>query len=100
MKRMSLSLGEETIDLGRDLAERYGWGANLSSVVRRAVHLLAEHWESLDGKPRATTIERSAMFEYLSESRRGNATQVTATKSKRARRQPQKNIEFRRRLSA
>ena len=72
MRQVKLSLDEQTIEIGKALIERYGKAASLSAIVRRAVSLLDEEWERIDGAPRATLAEKGTMCAFLSESKRGN----------------------------
>ena len=73
MQKVKLSLDEHTVQTGLELARRYGHAASLSSVVRRAVSLLADEWQRINEEPEATTAERAAMIDFLSRATRGNA---------------------------
>lgn len=72
-RHIKLSLDEATIATGRELAAKYGKSSSLSSVVRRAVSLLADEWQRIDATPGAGAIERAHMGDFLSDARRGSA---------------------------
>ena len=71
MRRVTITLDETTIEIGKTLVDRYGPAASLSAVIRRAVGMLSQQWKHLEGRPRETATERGAMSEYLAESQRG-----------------------------
>jgi len=71
MKKLNLTLGADNIALSRKLAKKYGGAASASSVCRRALHLLADVWEQMDGSPEAALAERGAMIEHLAVANRG-----------------------------
>ena len=48
MQPVHVTLDDQAIATGRDLVHRYGPGASLSAVVRRALSLLNEVWEQFE----------------------------------------------------
>ena len=72
MQPIKLTLDPGTIAAGRDLAARYGCAASLSAVTRRAIALLAEHWEAISSSEELKS-ERGAMMTHLSKAERGSS---------------------------
>ena len=86
MRRVNVTFDTATINTTRALCARYGNAGSLSSVVRRAVALLAERWEKLDDMPRARAQEVAGFEEYLGTSQRGYAADRAArVRGRRAR---------------
>ena len=76
MRHVTLSMDDKAYDTARALTEKYGAASSMSSVVRRAIALLDEHWRDvLDGAPHKAMGERDTMtVEFLSKAQRGRAT--------------------------
>jgi hypothetical protein len=64
MQPVHVTLDAEAIATGRDLVDRYGPGASLSAVVRRALAMLDEVWAAIgeDAVTQAHECERFAKF--------------------------------------
>ena len=73
MKHCKISLDDRSLDLARNLADRYGPSASISSILRRSISLLADRWEKIGDAQQATEAEKAAMMDFLSAARRGNA---------------------------
>ncbi len=78
MIRVNVTFDPATVKACEALCERYGNAGSLSSVVRRAVALLAARWEKLDEMPRARAQEVASFAAFLGTSQRGHAEQRTA----------------------
>ena len=74
MDSVRICLNDDTRELAQRLAERYGRGASLSAVFRRAIVLLAHRWERLESMPRARNAELARFAKSLPDSQRGLAT--------------------------
>ena len=70
MQNTKLTLDPRTVDLGRELAARYGCAASLSAVTRRAIALLAERWDEIVS-PEELAAERGMMMPHLCRAERG-----------------------------
>ena len=73
MQHLKICLDDRSLDLARNLADRYGCSASISSILRRSISLLADRWEQIGDATHATEAEKAAMLEFLSAARRGNA---------------------------
>jgi hypothetical protein len=64
MRPVHVTLDAEAIATGRDLVHRYGPGASLSAVVRRALAMMDEFWAIIgeDEVTRAYECEKFAKF--------------------------------------
>jgi Arc/MetJ-type ribon-helix-helix transcriptional regulator len=64
MQPVHVTLDAEALATGRDLVQRYGPGASLSAVVRRALAMMDEVWAAIgeDEATRAYERERFARF--------------------------------------
>ena len=64
MRPVHVTLDDQAINTGRDLVQRYGPGASLSAVVRRALAMLDEVWAAIGGDEvtRAFECEQFACF--------------------------------------
>ena len=71
LRRVTLTLDEQTIETGKALVDRYGPACSLSAITRRAISMLVQQWAFLEGRPRETAAERGAMAEFLAQSQRG-----------------------------
>ncbi len=75
MKQIKISIDDASLNRALGLADRYGVAASISSVIRRSLQLLENHWEQIGDAPRAAEAEKAAILEFLSAARRGNALQ-------------------------
>ena len=78
MRHVTVSLDPHSIAAGRALAQRYGLAGSFSSVLRRAIALLEEHWEEIGSESEAIKVERGEMLNFLAKSRKGQGARVAS----------------------
>ncbi len=72
MLRINVTLDHATFATIETLCRRYGNTGSVSSVVRRAVALLAERWRKLEDQPIVRAREIQIFNAHAAPTRRGN----------------------------
>jgi Arc/MetJ-type ribon-helix-helix transcriptional regulator len=70
MQPVHVTLDDQAIVTGRDLVERYGPGASLSAVVRRALAMMDEVWAAIGQDDVARAYEREQFARYAGNAQR------------------------------
>lgn len=70
MQPVHVTLDAEAIATGRDLVHRYGPGASLSAVVRRALAMLDEVWAAIGEDDMQRAYEREQFARYAGNAQR------------------------------
>jgi Arc/MetJ-type ribon-helix-helix transcriptional regulator len=70
MQPVHVTLDAEALATGRDLVQRYGPGASLSAVVRRALAMMDEVWAAIGEDDVARAYEREQFARYAGNAQR------------------------------